>query len=88
MAEHLVPFEWSNRSDTVGWNIYIALFYIVFSLFLLNMILAIIVDTFGELRDARAEAEFSKANSCFICSVDRETFKRKGVGMFFLFKLS
>ena len=31
------------------------------------------------MRDAKSESEFSKANSCFICSVDRETFKRKGV---------
>jgi hypothetical protein len=31
------------------------------------------------LRDAKSESEFSKANNCFICSVDRETFKRKGV---------
>ena len=37
------------------------------------------MSVFLELRDAKSESEFSKANSCFICSVDRETFKRKGV---------
>jgi len=55
------------------------MFYLTFQIFLLNVVLAIIVDIFGGLRDQKDEAKAALANSCFICSIERDTFKRKGV---------
>ncbi len=44
-------------------------------------VLASIVDTFGNLRDKRAESEQDKISTCFVCSIDRETFQQKAIGI-------
>jgi hypothetical protein len=43
------------------------------------IITGIIIDTFGELRSQKAEIEDNQANMCFVCSVDRDQFERKGL---------
>lgn len=69
----------SGTGDAVAWTIYNLIFYIIISLILLNVILGIIVDTFGQIRDQRSDTESYKSNYCFICSIDRETFQKKGI---------
>ncbi|KAK5582346.1 hypothetical protein RB653_003929 [Dictyostelium firmibasis] len=63
----------------IGWTVFNVAFYVVISLILLNVILGIIVDTFGQLRDQRAETEDYKSNVCFICSIERETFQKNSI---------
>ena len=47
---------------------------------LLNIIFGIIIDTFAELREGKAELEYDKNNICFICGVERFQFDRYGEG--------
>ncbi len=54
-------------------------FYFSIILILLNVINSIIVDTFQALREeANAQYE-TKMNICFICSLNRNVFDRKGI---------
>ncbi|EFA86157.1 inositol 1,4,5-trisphosphate receptor-like protein [Heterostelium album PN500] len=69
----------NGTAFVLAWTVFCVVFYVVTSIFLLNVILGIIVDTFGQLRDQRALTEDYKANICFICSIDRETFQKKGI---------
>jgi len=70
---------WNRGAYTIFWILFNLFFYIVTVVILLNVILSVIVDTFGELRDKRVETEYHKANFCFICSIEREIFQRKGI---------
>ncbi|KAF2077069.1 hypothetical protein CYY_001636 [Polysphondylium violaceum] len=69
----------TGTGHTVAWTAYNLVFYIIVSIILLNVILGIIVDTFGQLRDQRASTEEYKSNVCFICSIERETFQKKSI---------
>lgn len=77
----LEPIKTSNTVSAriIGWTVFNVAFYVVISLILLNVILGIIVDTFGQLRDQRAETEDYKSNVCFICSIERETFQKNSI---------
>lgn len=46
LVQFISPPEW-RRSDTLGWVLYNLLFYLAFGVILLNVVFAIIVDTFG-----------------------------------------
>ncbi|GAM26988.1 hypothetical protein SAMD00019534_101630, partial [Acytostelium subglobosum LB1] len=80
-----VKFQFDNPNTNAGtglllaWTVFCVIFYVVTTIFLLNVILGIIVDTFGQIRDQRSITEEYKANYCFICSIDRETFQKKGI---------
>ncbi len=43
------------------------------------IITGIIIDTFSELRAQKAEVEDNQLNMCFVCSLDRDQFERKGL---------
>ena len=45
----------------------------------INLLFAIIIDTFGELRAANVERAADAENVCFICGIERTTFDRNGV---------
>eukprot|EP01133_Synstelium_polycarpum_P012800 gene12800-15021_t len=78
----LQNFTANSNTDTgkaVLWTLFCLVFYVVISIILLNVILGVIVDTFGQLRDQRSDTEDYKTNFCFICSIDRETFQKKGI---------
>jgi len=68
-----------GTGNAIAWTVYNLVFYIIVSIILLNVILGIIVDTFGQLRDQRANTEEYKSNVCFICSIERETFQKKSI---------
>jgi hypothetical protein len=70
-------------------------FYVFVTIFCLNVVFAIIVDTFGsmnscfyvsllylclELRENRMKARDELDNSCFICSMERDTFIHSAQG--------
>ena len=57
------------------------LFYFIVLAILRHIFFAIIVDTFGKLRELKYEREDHRNNSCFICGVDRHEFdKMKNIG--------
>ena len=43
---------------------------------MLNIIFGVIIDTFAELRDKKAEMEEDMQNVCFICNLERSIFDR------------
>jgi hypothetical protein len=51
--------------------------FFVVVLVLRNIFFGIIIDTFGELRDTKAEKEADAANRCFICGVDRFEYDKR-----------
>jgi hypothetical protein len=54
------------------------LFWIVINTIMMNLVLGIIVDTFGQLRAERAARQEEMTNSCFICSLPRHKFQHLG----------
>jgi hypothetical protein len=71
---------WSARPGlAVGIVAYQLLFFVVVGTFMINILLALIVDEFGNLRGKRALANTERFTRCFVCSIERETFLRNGV---------
>jgi len=79
--EFLEPFTW-NSPRRWGWIAWSVLFYFIIGVIILNVILASIVDTFGQLREKRKQAKNELNSSCFICSIDRDQFQQNGKGEF------
>ena len=52
-------------------------FFIIIITVLLNIIFGIIIDTFAQLREQKANTEDDRNNVCFICNYDRQTFDRE-----------
>ncbi len=46
---------------------------------MLNVINGIIVDTFQQLREEGAVAQTRKNDVCFVCSLNRDIFEKKGL---------
>lgn len=53
-------------------------FFIILGALLFNMVTGIIVDTFGELREASKERAEQLANVCFICNTERSKMDDMG----------
>ena len=53
-------------------------FFIWISVILLNVVFGIIIDTFGERRDERKEANAMINNQCFICGETRGNLEASG----------
>eukprot|EP01117_Protostelium_nocturnum_P012833 TRINITY_DN4754_c0_g1_i2.p1 TRINITY_DN4754_c0_g1~~TRINITY_DN4754_c0_g1_i2.p1 ORF type:complete len:444 (-),score=122.98 TRINITY_DN4754_c0_g1_i2:24-1355(-) len=80
MNQHVAPPTIPTEpSESWFLILYVVVFYVVIGLLMLNIFLAIIVDTFSELRDIREQARVARNNSCFVCSIEREAFKRRGI---------
>lgn len=67
-----IDYYWREAYDT--------LFWVVIAVVVMNIIFALIVDTFAELRDARKRMEEDMNTTCFICGIDAATFDREGEG--------
>jgi len=52
-------------------------FFIIIIIIFLNIVFGIIIDTFGELRDARSKIEEDQQNFCFICGNEISTLEKK-----------
>eukprot|EP01130_Rhizamoeba_saxonica_P008534 TRINITY_DN3455_c0_g1_i1.p1 TRINITY_DN3455_c0_g1~~TRINITY_DN3455_c0_g1_i1.p1 ORF type:complete len:1630 (-),score=312.73 TRINITY_DN3455_c0_g1_i1:49-4482(-) len=81
LVEHTRPFvidPWGHVDMFygVGWIMFVVLFYLVMGVVLLNVVFAIIVDTFGQLREKRNESKEELNSNCYICSLDRDSFQR------------
>ena len=55
------------------------LIFILVMLVLMNMITGIIVDSFQKLREKKNEESELKENTCYICSLHREKFEKRGI---------
>ena len=55
------------------------MFYLIFNLFILNIVGGIIIDKFDELKQEKKKLSEDKENSCFICSLNRVKFEIKGI---------
>ena len=55
------------------------LIFILVMLVLMNMITGIIVDSFQKLREKKNEENELKENTCYICSLHREKFEKRGI---------
>ena len=53
--------------------------FILVMLVLMNMITGIIVDSFQKLREKKNEENEIKENTCYICSLHREKFEKRGI---------
>lgn len=56
------------------WVLYVVGYFIFVGAILLNVIFALIVDTFSNLRELTKQSELVLSNNCFICNLDREKF--------------
>ena len=74
--EFIAPGVWQNTGPYMGQVVFNISFFIVIGMILFNIIFAVIVDQFGQLRDAKAQFTAELGNKCFICSVEREVFQR------------
>eukprot|EP01126_Amoeba_proteus_P055995 TRINITY_DN698_c0_g3_i2.p1 TRINITY_DN698_c0_g3~~TRINITY_DN698_c0_g3_i2.p1 ORF type:complete len:655 (+),score=99.61 TRINITY_DN698_c0_g3_i2:373-2337(+) len=68
------PWTDELTSETIAWTIYSVIFFFVIAVIIMNVIFAIIVDTFGRHRDIQEEAARGLDSRCFICSLERDIF--------------
>jgi len=54
-------------------------FYILITIVFLNVIAGIIIDTFAAMREDMTSRGHDMRNNCFMCSIDRSNFERKGI---------
>lgn len=75
MGDHLD----STFKKQVGPRFFVdILFFVMVIIVLLNVVFGIIIDTFAELREEKAEKEDDIQTKCFICSVDKSVFDKEG----------
>jgi inositol 1,4,5-triphosphate receptor type 1 len=53
-------------------------FFIVVTILGLNVVVAILVDRFSEIRDEKERIDADNLNQCFICSIKKDVFERNG----------
>ncbi|OQS05671.1 ankyrin-1-like [Thraustotheca clavata] len=61
--------------------VYNLLFYIIVLLFLINVIMGIIIDAFGALREAAEAKERTALNSCIVCNTSKDDIEYAGIRM-------
>ena len=52
-------------------------FFFILIIIVLNLIFGVIIDTFGALREEKAEADEILRNSCFVCALKRMDFENQ-----------
>jgi hypothetical protein len=79
IGEELKSNLWENH-DFFRREAYDTLFFVIIAVIVMNIVFALIVDTFAELRDARKKVEDDMRTTCFVCGIDAATFDREGEG--------
>ncbi|KNC48385.1 inositol 1,4,5-trisphosphate receptor type 3 [Thecamonas trahens ATCC 50062] len=69
-----------DRMHSYGRVAYDLSYYFVFVVLFLNLLLAIIVDTFAALRTRKHAVEHDIQNKCFVCGLSRDDLTRDGPG--------
>ncbi|EKF26918.1 hypothetical protein MOQ_009372 [Trypanosoma cruzi marinkellei] len=61
---------------------YDLVFFALVNVVFLNIMFGLIIDTFGELRDAKREKELDMKSKCFVCGLEADEFEKAHVGGF------
>jgi len=88
LFEFIPNYDERDHPRSGWWLAYQFFFFFFVSIITLNVLLATIVDTFGDLREKAKEAQDELGNSCLICSLDRDAFQQKSKGISLLFFLT
>ncbi|RNF14387.1 inositol 1,4,5-trisphosphate receptor [Trypanosoma conorhini] len=59
---------------------YDLVFFSLVNVVFLNIMFGLIIDTFGELRDAKREKEVDMQSTCFVCGLNADVFEKAHVG--------
>jgi inositol 1,4,5-triphosphate receptor type 1 len=78
MADTFAPQAVSDKPRFIKRFIYDLSNFVVVIIILLNIIFGIIIDTFASMRESDDERRADMLNTCFICSIDKNTFDRGG----------
>lgn len=78
ISDYLPTISFAPRFRTCFYFrfVYDVLYFVIINTCLLNIIFGVIIDTFAELRDKKAEMEEDMQNVCFICNIERTIFDR------------
>ena len=79
IGEDLITNSWESNTFFFR-EAYDTLFFVIVAVIVMNIVFALIVDTFAELRDARKKIEEDMRTTCFVCGIDAATFDREGEG--------
>ena len=80
IATVMSPIAWEAGEPTSGYNIaigrlvYDVSYWLFVTILVLSMLTGIIIDTFGEMRDASNRMEENIQNECFICGISASKF--------------
>jgi len=81
LFQYMLPYDpdlWGNNLGYgLGWVIFVVFWFLAIGPIMLNTTFAIIVDTFGHLRERRTLAKRALTSTCFICSLERDAFQQK-----------
>jgi hypothetical protein len=77
ISEAMVDNKWGHHAYFYR-EAYDTLYFVLVAVIVMNIVFALIVDTFAELRDARKTIEEDMMTTCFICGIDAATFDRSG----------
>jgi len=80
IADVLDPADYFDGGIYWARYVFDIAFWIVIIIIILNVVFGIILDTFGALRDEKAEIEEEIKTKCFICGISANTFQQKALG--------
>jgi len=66
--------EWILRTVAVP-----LIFFMMFTVVLMNVIFGVIIDTFGEMREEEADSLQERSERCFICNLESADFDKAGL---------
>eukprot|EP00340_Litonotus_pictus_P011819 CAMPEP_0170538072 /NCGR_PEP_ID=MMETSP0209-20121228/103089_1 /TAXON_ID=665100 ORGANISM="Litonotus pictus, Strain P1" /NCGR_SAMPLE_ID=MMETSP0209 /ASSEMBLY_ACC=CAM_ASM_000301 /LENGTH=2196 /DNA_ID=CAMNT_0010839695 /DNA_START=319 /DNA_END=6909 /DNA_ORIENTATION=- len=67
-----------NKENTLFWGRFVfdILFWLIVILIMLNIVMGIVIDTFGELREKLTAEDEDKKNTCMICGKKKDAFDK------------
>ena len=80
IGDILIKVEWDEKENWYEKYIYEFTYFLLVIVVMLNVVLAIIVSTFAQLRDQKKAIMEDMKGVCFICGLTRETLDRDGNG--------
>jgi len=78
MADTFIPKPVSEKVEFLKRFFFDLTYFVIVIIILLNVIFGIIIDTFASMREADDERTTDMTTTCFICSIDKNTFDRNG----------
>jgi len=79
VADSMKPYKYGEESKFGLKVVFDLTFFIFINIIVLNIVFGIIIDTFGEMRDASYEQEDKFKNICIICSNQRTDIEEMGL---------